>query len=85
VTEQHLIALAVAAELADQFEQHAHLLTPARIDHREADGQRQYLYWMDAPQAPAGAHGMTPTFARAADGETSLQTIEWYDADGNPL
>lgn len=83
MTEQRLIALAVTAELAEQFEQHAHLLAPARIDHREQDGQRHYLYWMDAPQAPAGAHAMTPTFARTFDGEISLQTIEWYDANDN--
>jgi hypothetical protein len=85
MTEPRLIALAVTAELTDAFEQHAHLLAPARIHHREQDGPRQYLYWMDAPNAPADAHAMTPTFTRGDTGDISLHSIDWYDADDDLL
>jgi hypothetical protein len=81
----HLIQLRVSAELAEAVEQHMHLI-PGRLVRRDTVfGQPRFAYWMDMPDAPAGAAQMTPVFSRADDGTIGLLCVDWHDADGNRI
>lgn len=85
VDEGRLLRLDVARELTGAFEEHAHLLAPARIHHRDDPSPHNphaVTYWIDAPNAPAQAAMMTPAFRRSADGHISLYYIDWYDGKG---
>lgn len=81
---EHLIALRVSAQLADlcDIEQYLNSLVGRVVRRQPEPTEFAYIYWLDAPGAPAEAASMTPTFYCRDDGTVSRQSIEWRRADG---
>ncbi|MFJ6841360.1 hypothetical protein ACIQRE_01675 [Streptomyces griseoluteus] len=88
MTEDHPLTVTVHAELAGDFEAHAHLLAPGTVDLTSRTAQPEqpaYTYRLHHPHAPAGAATATPLYRRTVDGVISVLAIDWYDSDGRHL